>query len=172
MLKMHVDHAAVTSVTSAAVSTRASSAATIPEQRTPRVTCSAAISPPLSSGKLGQSSRAPRHAMCCLMLPLTSTSLAGARDGHTASTRHRHAVRERDHHRRRLLTSLKVCHTAKPSPSRLSQSIHHADCAVCSFDHRKTRVTRALSLLVGLSSLEQLPATSGARITLLPPHLA
>ena len=159
MLKMHVDHAAVTSVTSAAVSTRASSAATIPEQRTPRVTCSAAISPPLSSGKLGQSSRAPRHAMCCLMLPLTSTSLAGARDGHAASTHHRHAVRERDRNRRRLCTGLQVCRACRSCLSRLSQSIHPADCATCSYHQEMMRMTCASSLLVGLSSSKQLPAT-------------
>ena len=93
------------------------------------------------------------------------------RPGRT-STRHRLAVRERDHRHRRLSTSLHVCRAAEPHPSRLWQSIHLADCAVCSFDHRMTRMTCASSLLVRMSSFEQLYATSGARITLLPPHLA
>jgi hypothetical protein len=81
-------------------------------------------------------------------------------------------VRGRDLHTRRYLTSLQVCRTAEPSPSRLSQSILPADSAVCSSHHRKTPTTRTSSLLKGLGILEQLPPAYGACIHLLSPLLA
>ena len=108
----------------------------------------------------------------CSVLPCACSSLAGARNAQAASTRHQFAVRERGHHHRRRFTSLQVCRAAESSPSRLSQSIHPADSAVCSFHHRKTPTTRASSPLMRLRSLEQLPATYGARIHLLSPLLA
>ena len=54
-----------------------------------------------------------------------------------------------------------MCCAARSHPSRLCQSIQPADCAMCSFGHRKTHTTRASPLLMGLSNLEQLQATSG-----------
>ena len=126
----------------------------------------------VTAGAAGRHRFAPAGIPDCCVLSVACPSLAGARAARVAPTRHHRNVRGRDLHTRRHLTSLQVCRAAEPSPSRLSQSIHPSDSAVCSFDHRKTRMTRASSLLVGLSILEQLRATSGARITLLPPHLA
>ena len=57
-----------------------------------------------------------------------------------------------------------MCCAARSHPSRLCQSIHRADRAVCSHHHRKTRVTRSSSLAMGPSSLEQLRAASGTRL--------
>ena len=53
-----------------------------------------------------------QEALKARLLPLARTSLTGARDAQAASTRHRLAVRERDHHHRRLVTSLQVCRAA------------------------------------------------------------
>ena len=108
----------------------------------------------------------------CSVLSVACPLLAGARAAHVASTRRCRNVRGRDLHNRAHLTSLQVCRAAKPSPSRLSQSILPADSAVCSSHHRKTPTTRTSSLLKGLGILEQLPPTYGACIHLLSPLLA
>ena len=126
----------------------------------------------LTAGAAGRHGFATAGIPDCSVLSVACPSLAGARAAHVASTRHCRNVRGRDLHTRRHLTSLKVCRAAEPSPSRLCQSIHPADRTVCSQHHMKTRMTRVLSLLMGLSSLEQLRPASGARIHLLPPHLA
>ena len=138
----------------------------------PTSSTATALSSHLTAGAAGRHGFATAGIPDCSVLSVASPSLAGAHAAHVASTRRLRNVCGRDLHNRAHLTSLQVCRAAKPSPSRLCQSIHPADRTVCSFDHRKTRMTRASSLLVGLSILEQLRATSGARITLLPPHLA